>query len=35
MRSVVGGHSWDATEAELLASGEVKHYGRAATHVIF
>ena len=35
MRSAVGGHSWDATEAELLASGEVKHYGRAATHVIF
>ncbi|MFD2796819.1 glycosyltransferase [Promicromonospora vindobonensis] len=35
VRSAVGGHSWDATEAELLASGEVKHYGRAATHVFF
>lgn len=35
VRSAVGGHSWDVTDAELLASGEVRHYGRAATHVIF
>lgn len=35
VRSAAGGHSWTATEAELLASGEVKHYGRAATHAIF
>ncbi|WP_129787068.1 glycosyltransferase [Promicromonospora panici] len=35
VRSAVGGHSWDVTDAELLASGEVKHYGRAATHVLF
>jgi hypothetical protein len=35
VRSAVGGHSWDVTDTELLASGEVRHYGRAATHVIF
>jgi spore maturation protein CgeB len=35
VRSAVGGHSWDVTDTELLASGEVKHYGRAATHVFF
>ncbi len=35
MRSATGGHAWDVTEAELLASGEVKHYGRAATHDMF
>jgi glycosyltransferase involved in cell wall biosynthesis len=34
VRSAVGGHSWDVTHAELLASGEVKYYGRAATHVV-
>ncbi len=35
VRSAPGGHSWSVTEAELLASGELRHYGRAATHVMF
>ncbi|GAA4692241.1 glycosyltransferase [Promicromonospora umidemergens] len=35
VRSAAGGHSWDVADAELLASGEVKFYGRAATHVLF
>ncbi|MFJ3404448.1 glycosyltransferase [Promicromonospora sp. NPDC090134] len=35
VRSDPGGHAWSVTEAELLASGELQHYGRAATHVMF
>ena len=35
VRSAPGGHSWSVTEAELLASGELQLYGRAATHVMF
>ncbi|MBA8806303.1 spore maturation protein CgeB [Promicromonospora sukumoe] len=35
VRSAVDGHSWTVSDAELLASGEVQHFGRAATHVMF
>ncbi|MFD6444799.1 glycosyltransferase [Promicromonospora sp. NPDC060204] len=35
VRSAAGGHSWDVADAELLASGQVKFYGRATSHVIF
>ncbi|WP_051433434.1 glycosyltransferase family protein [Promicromonospora kroppenstedtii] len=35
VRSAPGGHSWTVSEAELLASGQVQHFGRAATHVMF
>jgi spore maturation protein CgeB len=36
VRGASGGeHSWDVSDAELLASGSVKFYGRAAAHVMF
>ncbi|MFE7506403.1 glycosyltransferase [Promicromonospora sp. NPDC057488] len=35
VRSAPGGHSWTVSDAELLASGQVQHFGRAATHVMF
>ncbi|MGW2092779.1 glycosyltransferase family protein [Promicromonospora sukumoe] len=35
VRSAVDGHSWTVSDAELLASGSVQHFGRAATHVMF
>jgi spore maturation protein CgeB len=35
VRSATGGHSWNVSDAELLASGEVEFYGRADEHVVF
>jgi spore maturation protein CgeB len=35
VRTGSGRHTWTVTDAELLASGEVRFYGRAERHVVF